>query len=267
MPVHNGEKYLKEAIESVLCQTYAKLELIVVDDGSDDDTPAVLAEFAERDDRIKVKIVERQGQLGKVLNIGIRMSSGKYIARMDHDDVMLPGRLERQVKFMEENPDVVAVGGQVELIDSDGVATGIRNYALDDGMLKKNMFLYSPFAHPAVILRKDVLESVGLYPEDVKRVEDIKLWFIIGKKGKFANVPEVVLRYRVVEGSWSLENIVDQFRRVDEVRKWAVSELSYEVGFWVRFWWWLQRAGIRVIGLLPAKVGMTLFEVFRRFVR
>ena len=138
IPVHNGEKYIKESIDSCLAQTYSNIEIIVVDDKSTDSTLEILKEYGEK---IKVFPVEKQNGLGNVINIGIRASKGKYIARMDADDIMCPDRIEKQVAYLENNPSCVAVGGQIDIIDADSNITGHREYAQNDKDLKKNKLL------------------------------------------------------------------------------------------------------------------------------
>jgi len=166
IPVHNGEKYIKESIDSCLAQTYDNIEIIVVDDKSTDSTLEILKEYGEK---ITVLPVEKQNGLGNVINIGIRASKGKYIARMDADDIMYPDRILKQVEYLERHPNCVAVGGQIDIINEVSEITGHREYALDDKDLKKNRFLFQPFAHPAVTLRQSTLEEIGLYPEDIGR--------------------------------------------------------------------------------------------------
>ena len=126
IPVHNGEKYIKEAIDSCLKQSYPTLEIIVVDDKSTDNTLTILREYEQVDSRIKVLAVEKQNGLGNVINIGIKESNGKYIARMDSDDVMYQDRIVKQVEYLENNPNCVAAGGQIDIIDENSNVIGHR---------------------------------------------------------------------------------------------------------------------------------------------
>ena len=107
LPVHNGEKYIRESLDSCLKQTYENIEIVVIDDASDDSTPEILEEYEKKFDKVKVFTIEKQNSLGAVLNIGIKASNGSYIARMDADDIMYPTRIEKQVEFLENNKDVV----------------------------------------------------------------------------------------------------------------------------------------------------------------
>jgi glycosyltransferase involved in cell wall biosynthesis len=130
IPVHNGEKYVRETLDSCIDQTYQNIEIIVVNDDSKDGTLDILKEYEKKDNRIQVISVSKQNGLGNVINIGIRQSKGEYIARIDADDVMYPTRLEKQVEYLNNNPKCVAVGGQIDIIDAQSKITGHREYAL-----------------------------------------------------------------------------------------------------------------------------------------
>lgn len=264
IPVHNGEIYIREALESCLKQTYQNIEIIVVDDKSEDNTLNILKEYGEK---ITVLPVEKQNGLGNVINIGIRASKGKYIARMDADDIMLPERIQKQVEYLENNTNCVAVGGQIDIIDQDGKVIGHREYALKDRDLKKNRFLFQPFAHPAVTLRKDVLEDIGLYPEDMWKVEDVRLFLILSTKGEFANLPDTVLKYRMTFKTESQSKMLDHFRKTNEIRKWAIGELNIKPTFREYVIWNMQKIGVRILSIFPSSVFMKSFEVFRRVVK
>lgn len=267
IPVHNGERYIKEALESCLNQTYDNFEILIVDDKSEDGTLGILKEFESRDRRVKVFAVEKQDGLGNVINIGIRASKGKYIVRMDADDVMCSDRIEKQVKYLEENPECVAIGGQIDIIDENSNITRHREYPLTDKELRKNLFLFQPFAHPAVTLRRSTLEEMGLYPENMWKVEDVKLFLILSTKGKFANVPDTVLRYRMTFKTESQAKMVDHFRRTSEMRSWAVKNLNIKPTFRESVIWFIQRMGVTFLGLLPPKMFMWVFENVRKILK
>lgn len=261
IPVHNGEKYLRESIESCINQTYSTLEIIVVNDASTDSTLDMLKEYG---DRLKIISVEKQNGLGNVINIGIRASNGKYIARMDIDDVMYPTRIQEQVAYFESHPDCAALGGQIDIIDENSKITGHRGYALEDKDIKKNMFLFMPFAHPAVMLRKSAAEEVGLYPENMPKVEDVKFFFLLSTKGEFANLSTTVLKYRMTFTTESQSNMVDHFRKTNGIRNWAIRELGIRpsVGQYVK--WKIETVGVYLFSILPPRLFMGVFEFVRR---
>ena len=145
LPVHNGERYIKEAIDSCIKQIYENIEILVVNDASTDSTKDILNGYG---DRIRVLDIKKQDSLGSVLNIGIQASNGSYIARMDADDIMYPTRIERQVDVLEDNGDIVAVGGQIDIIDENGNITGERKYALKDRDIRRTFFWSQPYSMP-----------------------------------------------------------------------------------------------------------------------
>lgn len=264
IPVHNGQKYLKEALDSCIEQSYPTLEIIVVDDKSTDSTLDILREYEKRDSRIKAIAVQKQNGLGNVINIGIRASKGKYIARMDADDIMYPNRILKQVEYLESNPKCVALGGQIDIINADGETVDYRKYALEDKDIKKNRFLHQPFAHPAVMLRKSTLESIGLYPEDMWKVEDVKLFLTLSTKGEFANLKDTVLKYRITFETESQSKMVDHFKKTNEVRRWAIRELNIKPTFREYIIWNMQKIGVPILSLLPASLFMKSFELSRK---
>jgi glycosyltransferase involved in cell wall biosynthesis len=261
IPVHNGEKYIKEAIDSCLNQTYENIETIVVDDKSTDNTLQILKEYG---DRITVIPVEKQNGLGNVINIGIRASKGQYIARMDADDVMYPSRISKQVEYLQSNPNCVAVGGQIDIIDENGKIIDYRKYALEDKDIKKNRFLHQPFAHPAVTLRKSTLEDIGLYPEDMWKVEDVKLFLILSTKGEFHNIEDTVLKYRVTFQTESQSKMLDHFKKTNEVRRWAIRELNIEPTLREYIVWSMQKIAVPILSFLPSSLFMKVFELSRK---
>ena len=261
IPVHNGEKYIKESIDSCLAQTYSNIEILVVDDKSTDSTLEILKGYGEK---ITVLPVEKQNGLGNVINIGIRASKGKYIARMDADDIMYPDRIEKQVEYLENNPSCVAVGGQIDIINENSDITGHREYAQNDKDLKKNRFLFQPFAHPAVTLRKSTLEEIGLYPEDMWKVEDVKLFLILSTKGEFANLPDTVLKYRMTFQTESQSKMVEHFKLTNDMRNWAIQNLDIKPTFREYVIWNMQKVGVRILSILPPTLFMKAFEIFRK---
>lgn len=261
IPVHNGEKYIKESIDSCLGQTYKNIEIIVVDDESEDNTLNILKDYGGK---ITVIPVEKQNGLGNVINIGIRKSKGKYIVRMDVDDIMYPTRIEKQVEYLESHPNCVAVGGQIDIIDENGNITGHREYAVEDKDIKKNLFLFQPFAHPAVTLRRSTLEEIGLYPENIWKVEDVKLFLILSTKGEFHNLEDTVLKYRMTFKTESQSKMLDHFKKTNDIRNWAVKELGIRPTVREYIIWNIQKIGVHILSIFPPTLFMKVFELFRK---
>lgn len=198
MSVYNGERYLREAIESILGQTFTDFELLIIDDGSTDDSVAVILGF--RDPRIR--LVRNDANLGLVasLNRGLEFARGAYLARMDADDISMPERLKRQVVFMDANPEVDICGSWLEAFD--GRVKEIWSPPLGDEEIKANLIFESVIYHPTVIMRQTVLSDLAVrYDEDYPYAQDYDLWGRLSRSCRFANIGEVLLRYRIHEQS------------------------------------------------------------------
>ena len=201
LPVYNGVPYLGEAIESILRQTYQRFELIIVNDGSTDDSAAIIASFD--DQRIKYFEQENLG-LTATLNRAITLSSGGYIARQDADDVSFPERLAKQVAFLERHPDHGMVGSWSEIWEGSRRTKRAHQHPCDNIALKFHLLFGCYFVHTSVMLRSSVLQRVGLYAtERSRQPEDYELWSRILRSGccKVANLPEKLVAYREVPDS------------------------------------------------------------------
>jgi glycosyltransferase involved in cell wall biosynthesis len=196
MPVFNNERYLDAAVQGILDQTFGDFEFIIVDDGSTDRSTAILREFARRDRRIKLLLRDHRG-LVRSLNEAIEHARGRFIARMDADDISLPERFAVQVKHMEKHPDDVLVGSRVLLIDPDGAP--ICEFARETNHEEIEAALYDlrwPIVHPSIMLRRDILQEIGGYRRQYETLEDVDMYLRLGERGRLANVPQVLLHYR-----------------------------------------------------------------------
>ena len=194
MSVYNGEKYLEEATESILNQSFRDFEFIIINDGSIDKTQEILEGFQRRDKRIRVVSRANKGLIYS-LNEGVKMAQGEYIVRMDADDVSRPKRLEKQLKYAQDN-GLMICGSWAEGADSQGKKVRDMNYPPDTGKIRTYALLHNPFIHPSVMFRKDVFEKVGGYRQFFKHIEDYELWTRIVFKYKTGNIPEILLNYR-----------------------------------------------------------------------
>jgi len=202
LPVFNGSEYLRESIESILDQTYTDFELILIDDGSTDDSPEIMRQFD--DPRIRQYQQENVG-LAKTLNRGIELSRGEFIARQDQDDVSLPERLLKQVDFLESNQNCALVGSWAEILDGSNRTERYHKHPTNSSTLKFELLFNNPFVHSSIMIRKGVLERLGGYCTDPKYQppEDYDLWARIARHYEIANIPEVLLLYREVPQSMS----------------------------------------------------------------
>ncbi len=197
MSVYNGETYLEEAIESVRTQTFQNWELIIINDCSTDSTGEILADFSRRDERIKVHTNEVNLKLPASLNKAISLCEGKYIARMDADDICLPDRLEKQYKFMEEHKDVAVSSCRFLTVKNGVYASGGAGGRCDYKALCAMLLVSNPILHPGVIAKAEVLKTFG-YDTTLTCTEDLELWtrLVMGNQ-KIQILPECLLIYRL----------------------------------------------------------------------
>jgi Glycosyl transferase family 2 len=196
MAVRNGEKYVAEAIESILAQTYRSFEFIIIDDGSSDGTPGILQSYQQQDDRIRVYTQENRGHAAS-LNRGCQLALGKYLARMDADDVSVRHRLEAQVEYLESNPQVAVVGGAVHCIDSDGKFIETRSVPEHPDEIRQALVTRNPICHSMVMMRRDVFQQVGGYRIAFEDAEDYDLWIRISEHHDLANLSFPLGCYRI----------------------------------------------------------------------
>ena len=197
MSVYNGEEYLEEAIESVRNQTFENWELIVINDCSTDSTAKILTDFSLKDERIKVHTNEVNLKLPASLNKAVSLSSGKYIARMDADDICLPDRFEKQYKFMEENCDVALSSCRFMTVKNGVYMSGGAGGRCDNNALRSMLLVANPILHPGVIAKSEVMKRFN-YDTTLTCTEDLELWTrMAAKNQKIQILPECLLIYRL----------------------------------------------------------------------
>ncbi|GAA6212664.1 hypothetical protein NBRC116602_24050 [Hyphomicrobiales bacterium 4NK60-0047b] len=218
MPVHNGESFLKPAIDSILNQTFQDFEFIIINDGSTDRSNEIISSYTDN----RIQLIHHDTNLGIVhsLNEGVAQSTGEFIARMDCDDLSRPKRLERQLKFLEENKDVNIVGAWIKLFGHVR-RNFVHKYPVQSKAIKSLMLFENPLAHPTVMFRREILNQKGKsnYLTNFPHVEDWAFWFELSKKYKFANISEVLLDYRVHKSSASKKNTRAQKHSVIQLQK------------------------------------------------
>jgi len=201
MAVYNGEKFLKEAMESILTQTFTDFEFLIINDGSTDNSVKIIEEF--NDPRIRLIHNEKNLKLIASLNKGISLAKGKYIARMDSDDISMPDRLKKEVNFLENSLEYGLVGTYYTVIDGEGVNQRNVSYPSSNDLIKLFLSLNCPLAHGSIMgkceLFKQNLYGSKQYPD----VEDYELWTRIAKLTKIHNIPEYLFKYRVYGESFS----------------------------------------------------------------
>ena len=202
MSVYNGEKYLREAIESILNQTFTDFEFIIVNDGSTDTSFEIIQSYD--DERIKRINNEKNIGLTKSLNKVLKEAKGEYIARQDADDISLPNRFEEQMKHLEEHPEVALLGTNIYKIDENGKIIG-KHIVLAKPSIK-DLFKSNQFNHGTVMFKKRVVEKLGYYEEIFKYSQDYELWLRIAKHYEVRNLTQILYKLRSHDENVGLKN-------------------------------------------------------------
>jgi glycosyltransferase involved in cell wall biosynthesis len=219
MCVHNAQRYLEQAVTSILRQTFRDFELVVIDDGSTDGTRGILERLASADARMRVISRPNTG-LARALNEGLAHCRGEFVARMDGDDVALPERFARQVAFLRGHPDVVVVGTRVLYVNpfdlpvSGDEATSTSDHPLDHDAIDAQLLAGrgGSIVHPAAMFRREAMLGIGGYREHYNNSEDLDLFLRLAETGRVANLPDVLLRYRRHLESVSHQKYENQWR-------------------------------------------------------
>ena len=220
MASYNEEpEIITKSIKSIQDQTYRNFELLIYDDSTSPETRKAIDAFTE-DERIKVfRSPERVGFV-KSLNLGIKAAKGKYIARMDGDDIALPIRFEKEVAYLQAHKDVFVVGGQINIINEKDEITSSRKYPLGGAQLYFFSCFRNPLAHPTIMMRRSLVDHGFQYDESLKMSEDLDFWLrVMNKSLKIANVPDTVLNYRVADNFIEKRSDRKQVEYTANVRK------------------------------------------------
>lgn len=227
IPVYNCRPYLGAAMDSILSQSFEDFEVVVIDDGSTDGSSEDLAALASKDARIKIFQQENQG-LPKALRRGQQECRGRYIARMDGDDIATPDRLAKQLAYMEQNPDVGICGAYGRTVDSEGDPMQIFQPPLEHGAIDAKLMegRASAIIHPLAFMRKEALERAGGYRID-EELEDLGLFLRLAETTQMANIPEVMLDYRMHLKSTNYQRRLRHAQLTQEIveRAWKRREL------------------------------------------
>jgi glycosyltransferase involved in cell wall biosynthesis len=256
MPVFNAGRYVAQAVESILAQTYTDFELSIVDDGSTDGSLAILQRYAARDPRIHLKSRGNRG-IAATRNELLFSAAGTLVAPMDADDVALPHRLARQVEFLRDHPDVVCTGASYRIIDGAGrlIHRGFPVVERDEEIQRLMLKGHCAIHQPTVMFRRDAAVRVGGYDPSFRVADDLDLWLRLGELGALANMPEPVVDYRVhatsitytlqetalseiraiCERAWQRRGVSD----VVEVEPWRPTHTARSRHeYFLRYGWW-----------------------------
>lgn len=226
LPVYNGAKFLVEAINSILEQTFTDFEFIIINDGSTDDSENIILSY--NDSRINY-IKKNNTGISDTLVQGIQISKGKYIARMDADDIAFPTRFLKQVTFLEKNKEYILVASAVHYIDDGGKFVGRSIPYMSDSLIKYNLRFGSVIAHPSVMFLKEAYLKTHGYNKEIKGMfEDYLLWLEMSKYGKFYNFHSPLIAYRINNSSWYFKINQDELGAIMRKAYQLINENKYE---------------------------------------
>lgn len=243
MPVYNAERFLKSAVDSILSQSFSDFELVAINDGSTDSSLDILESYSDQ----RIRIISNTRNLGLIttLNNGLKEARAEYVARMDADDVSHPERLEKQVRYLDKNPNTVMVGSWGIYIDEAGCNLFPIQPPHHSKEMRKALFKFNCFIHPSVMFRKIPVLSAGGYNEKAQHAEDYDLWLRLSESFSLANIPEVLVSYRIHADQISLRKISRQRKIANVCRIWALSRrqgmgltiCSESIDFSSPTWW------------------------------
>jgi glycosyltransferase involved in cell wall biosynthesis len=224
LPVWNAERYLAGAIESVLAQTFTDFELLIVDDGSTDGSAALIRRYRDR----RIRRIENEKNLGvtRSLNLGLELARGRYVARMDADDLCAPERLERQVAFLDAHPGVALVASRARWVDALGAEIGVIDTPADGETLRRRLRRGNWIVHGTVMMRAEAVRALGGYNESMERAEDYDLWLRLSERHQIAALPALLYTWRDHGGSVSRRHLEQQSQIAERAqlaarRRWA----------------------------------------------
>lgn len=217
IPVFNAGAFIREAVLSVIDQDYRNIEIIIVNDGSTDNSKDIINKLSENHSNIKTVHRENKG-VCYTRNEGISLANGEFIALLDADDVCLPNRISTQVNFLMNNNAIALVGSSVISIDKDGVSLGISKKKNTDHLIKASMLTGSQMANPTVMFNRKILGENLKFVPGYETVEDLELWLRLAKRGfGFANIQTPLLKYRTSASSLSNANHSTKLKRTGEL--------------------------------------------------
>jgi glycosyltransferase involved in cell wall biosynthesis len=241
MAVWNDARFLNAAIESILNQSFQDFEFIIIDDGSDDSTWNIIQKYSTN-----CRIVPHQNDknlgLTKSLNIGLSMAKGEYLARLDSDEIALPGRLQSQVHFLDNNPDIGLLGGGYQIIDSENRISRVILRPTNDEELKAELlFKNHSIAHGTVIVRTALLREVNGYDDNYKYAQDYDLWVRLAEKTRFSSLPVPLMQWRDTKNNISYRHRDEQLTCALNISirylKRIIDEHAMDWDAYRRIWW------------------------------
>lgn len=262
MPAYNAEKYISEAIESILNQTFKDFEFIIVDDASTDGTWGIIQKYAEKDPRIVAVKNEKNIRVARTRNRGIEKAIGKYVANMDADDRSLPDRLSVQYDFLEaHSQDIDICIGNLNICNIQGVVQYSREYPTFDKDLRMKVYKYNPFPNAPIMCKREVFSELGGYDPNYIIIEDFDFWLRAGVRYKYGNCGKTVYDYRIYGESESHKDL-----RLTEVitfkLRWKALKIGYKASVGDVIYNIFHLFSYLII---PSRFKIMLFDLFRKY--
>ena len=233
MSVFNNEEYLNESIESIVNQSYKNFEFIIIDDASFDKSSEILKDWSNKDRRVKIITNEENIGLTKSLNKAIKIAQGEYIARQDGDDISLPQRLEKQIIFLEKHPEIKILGTFGYIIDKHGEILGKEILSTSFQEIKSKLIERNPFIHTSVMIKKEIIERVGVYNDKFKTSQDYELWVRILRIAKGENMPLLLVKKRYHVNMISIKKDKEQLIDMIYIQKQAIREGNFSKLYYI----------------------------------
>jgi glycosyltransferase involved in cell wall biosynthesis len=235
IPVFNGASYLKEAVSSVLKSTYKNIEILLIDDGSSDHSKKLCSDLEKKYKKVHFYGFKANKGQGVALNYGIKHALGKYICRLNQDDLMLPNRISTQVKYLISHPNVVALGTSITLFEPNG-KTQIVHFLQNHTEIKKMWHVVSPFADPSVMFSKSVALKVGGHDQEFWPANDTQLWIKMGQIGELANIDKPLVRVLYHPKAASVKHFKKLTSVTWKLHRWIDREIS-PAPWYVKLFW------------------------------
>lgn len=262
MTNYNAGEYIREAIESILQQTFTDFEFIIVDDGSTDKSWSIIQEYSQRDARIRCYQNERNLWISLTRNRLIDLALGKYLAWLDSDDIAEKRRLALQVDFLEKNPEYGIVGSWMTLVNKSGQGIEVRKLPVSDDKIRDSFYFRTPVSLGCQMISKKYREKIGYYNGELGSAEDLDFLLRASRYCKLANIPEALIQYRLHGNNISLKKQKQQIRNTLLVRK-NIDKMGYKMGWigkWVQWITWCMQ-------YLPAPLVMKIFNYSLKIIK
>lgn len=260
IPVYNGSSFIGETVSSIFKSNYRNFEVILVDDGSTDKTKKICQILEKKYQRLRFYSFDKNKGMVRCLNFAIAKAKGKYIARLNQDDLMMPDRLKKQVHFLEKNPEYVAIGGAIGLFDDKGKNIDKVFFPLTDEDIRKQWLLLSPFSDPTVMFRKSVFLKTKGYQQSFWPADDVQMWYQLGKLGKLRNLKDVLTKVRWHDKAGSIRFHRLQIKKTWKLHLWAATNVQSPTKIVWAFWIIQYLAGI----IFPPRFNWFIFRILRK---